>query len=49
MCGSLGAHVEVIQPVSEIGEQRGVSGQRNIEHAARIKALVEEYPHGPNF
>ena len=46
-CGGLGAHVEVIQPVAEIGEQRGVSGPRNIEHAARMRKHVEEYPVSP--
>ncbi len=46
-CGGLGAHVEVIQPVSEIGEQRGVSGPRNIEHAAQMRKYVEKFPVSP--
>jgi hypothetical protein len=36
--------VEVIQPVAEIGEQRGVSGPRNIEHAARLRRYIEAHP-----
>jgi len=46
-CGGRGAHVEVIQPVAEIGEQRGLSGPRNIEHAARLKKHIEECPVSP--
>jgi len=47
VCGSKGADVEVVQPVAEIGEQRGVSGQRNIEHAARLRQYIEEHPVSP--
>lgn len=48
VCGGKGAHVEVVQPVAEIGEQRGVSGPRNIEHAARLRRYIEEHPFGPS-
>jgi hypothetical protein len=44
VCGSKGADVEVIQPVAEIGEQRGKSGPRNIEHAAQLRKYIEEHP-----
>lgn len=44
LCGSKGAHVEVVQPVSEIGERRGLSGLRNIQHATRLKRYIEEHP-----
>jgi len=47
VCGSKGAFVEVVQPVVEIGEQRGVSGPRNIEHAARLRKYIEEHPVRP--
>ena len=47
VCGSKGADVEVVQPVAEIGEQRGVSGPRNIEHAARLRKYIEEHPVSP--
>jgi hypothetical protein len=47
VCGTRGAHVAVIQPVAKIGEQCGVSGPRNIEHAARIRKYVEEFPVSP--
>jgi hypothetical protein len=47
VCSGKGAHVEVVQPVSEIGDQRGVSGPRNIEHAARMRQYVEECPVSP--
>ena len=43
-CGGLGAHVEVVQPLAEIGEQRGRSGPRNIEHAAQLRKYIEEHP-----
>jgi hypothetical protein len=46
-CGSKGVHVEVVQPLSEIGEHRGQSGPRNIEHAARLRSYIEEHPFAP--
>ena len=47
VCGSKGAFVEVVQPLAEIGEQRGASGPRNIEHAARLKSYIQQHPFGP--
>lgn len=47
LCGSKGAHVEVVQPLAEIGEQRGRSGPRNAEHAARLRKYIEEHPVSP--
>jgi hypothetical protein len=47
VCGNQGAHVEVVQPLAEIGEQRGKSGPRNIEHAAQLKRYIEEHPVSP--
>ena len=47
VCGGKGAHVEVVQPLAEIGEQRGKGGPRNIEHAARLRKYIEEHPVSP--
>lgn len=47
VCGGKGADVEVVQPVAEIGEQRGVSGPRNSQHAARLRKYIEEHPVSP--